>query len=158
MGINLVIVLIFFVLLLFMALLYRNSTLDKLVLMQDEQILFEESGLRVKQSGSPRDVIYINCIVRVTGSRIIVAQKMLFRKQYALRFVITYNGLVNDADIMDTMKKGYIAMRVNTAAVQLAAEGGGGMVRINIPETALTRGQYITYATKRYDDYSRIFR
>jgi hypothetical protein len=154
MSVNLIITGIFCVLLIMAAFLYRNSTLDKMPLLPGEKILFEEGGVRVEQSGSPRSVIFINCIVRVTDMRIIIAQKMLLSKKYALRHLIAYNGLSGSTDLKTSFKQGYLNIAVTKSDVKISDAGGICTVSINIPETALTQNQYITYKTSGGKYYS----
>jgi len=153
MSVNLIIIGIFCVLLIMITFLYRNSTLDKLPLLPGEKILFEEGEVRVEQSGSPRSVIFINCIVRVTDKRIIIAQKMLLSKKYALRHVITYNGLTDTTDLKISLKEGYLNMTVEKSDVKISDADGIWTVRINIPESALTRNQFIAYKTTGKEYY-----
>ena len=90
MSINTVIIFCFILMLIVIAVLYRDSTLDKLEVLAGESALFEEQGVRVEQSGSPRSTVFFNCIVRVTDMRIIIAQKILLRKKHVLRHVIFF--------------------------------------------------------------------
>lgn len=147
MSINLIVIIISVLLFILIAVFYRNTTLDKLQFLSGEKIVYEESGVRVEQSGSPRSVIFINCIVRITDRRIIIAQKMLLSSKYALRHVIVYNGLNNSTDLKTTLKKGYLNIAVSKSDVKVDDTGGTCIVRINIPESALTKNQYITYKT-----------
>jgi len=156
MSINLIIIIISIVLFTLIALLYRNATLNKVPLLTDEKVLFEENGVRVEQSGSPRSVIFINCIVRVTDRRIIIAQKMLLSKQYALRHVIVYSGLSDYTDLKTSLKKGYLNLTVSKSDIKIDDAGGKCIVRIDIPESSLTRNQFITYATSGKEYYENI--
>jgi hypothetical protein len=157
MSVNLIVFIIFCIALVTIALFYRNSTLDKLNMLPDENILFQETGKRVEQSGSPRTVIFINCIVKVTDKRIIIAQKMLFSKKYALRHVIFYDQMSGSTDLKASFKKGYLTFNILKNGVHVSESSGEYDIRINIPESALTRGQYIKYKTSR-DDYRKLFR
>jgi len=153
MPINMIIIIIFFVALVFVALLYRNSTLDKLPLLTGEKVLFEENGVRVEQGGSPRSVIYINCIIRITDMRIIIAQKMLLSGKYALRHVFLFSGLSDSTDLKTTLSKGYLNMTIHKSDVKVSDSDGTCIIRIDIPASALTRNQYITYKTSGRDYY-----
>ncbi len=156
MSIHLIIIGIFFAALILVMIFYRNSTLDKLLSLPGEKILFEESGVRVEQSGSPRTVIFINCIVRLTDRRIVTAQKMLLSKKYALRHVINYYGLSDTTDLKTSFKKGYLNMTVSKSEVAISDTDGGCSVRIDIPDSALTKNQFITYKTSGREFYSNI--
>lgn len=158
MSINLIVIIISVLLFILIAVFYRNTTLDKLQFLSGEKIVYEESGVRVEQSGSPRSVIFINCIVRVTDKRIIIAQKMLLSKQYALRHVILYNGLYGITNLGTSLKKGYLNIVISKADINIGEKGGACTVRINIPESVLTKNQYISYKTGGMDYYSGIIR
>ncbi len=147
MSVNLIIILIFSVLLVIVVFFYRNSTLEKLPSLTGEKILFEESGIRVEQGGSPRSVIFINCIVRVTDKRIIIAQKMLLSKKYALRHVIFYKGTSDSTDLNSTLVKGYINMVIKKSDIKLSVFDGVCTVKIDIPQSLITGNQYIAYKT-----------
>lgn len=147
MSINLIVIIITASLFIIIAYFYRNATADKLPALPGEKVLFEESGVRVEQSGSPRSVIFINCIVRVTDKRIIISQKMLLSKQYALRHVILYNESAGSTDLVMSLKKGYLNMVLPGSYIKLDDDGGICTVRIDIPESVLTKNQYITYKT-----------
>ncbi len=153
MSIQLIIIGIFFIALIVIMILYRNSTLDKLPLMTDEKIVFEESNVRVEQGGSPRSVIFINCIVRITDRRIIIAQKMLLSKKYALRHVIEYNGFSDSTDLKTTLAKGYMNITISKDDIKIIDTDGVYTVRIDIPDSALTRKQFITYKTSGKEYY-----
>lgn len=157
MFINMIVFGIFFFILIVIAVAYRNSTLDKLPLLAGEKILFEESGVRVEQDGSPESVIFINCIVRVTDQRIIVAQKMLLSKKYALRHVISYKGISESTSLKATFKKGYLNIAITESNFSITESGNSSTVRIDIPESALTWKQFIVYKTSRKDEYQNLF-
>jgi len=156
MSVNLIVFVIFCAALIAIAVLYRNSTLDKLPLLTGEKILSEESSVRVEQGGSGRSVVFTNCIVRVTDKRIIIAQKMLLTKKYALRHVITYNGLSDSTDLKSTLKKGYLLMTVSKQDMKISEAEGKSTVSIEIPESALTGNQFITYRTAKKEVYLNI--
>lgn len=159
MSINLIILVLFFFVIAVIAIFYRGASLDKLESEPGETVLFEECGIRVEQSGSPRSVIFFNCIVRVTDRRIIIAQKMLLRKKYALRHVIFYREGDEQTGLKQTLLKGYILMRIDSSAMQLEdPEGSAATVKIKIPETPLTGNQYISYKTGRAVEYRKLVR
>lgn len=157
MPVNLVILILFFLMMAAIALLYRKATLDKLQFPEDETLLFEEYGIRVEQSGGSRSVFFINCVVRVTDRRIVIAQKMLFRTKYAVRYVIFYRVGDDETGLKHTLLKGYILIRIDNTALQIEQQAGNSAtVRIKIPETPLTMNQYILYDTNRAGDYRNL--
>jgi hypothetical protein len=157
MSVNMIVIGIFFFILIIIAVAYRNSTLDKLPLLPGEEILFEESGIRVEQEGSPESAVFINCIVRVTDSRIIIAQKTLFSKKYALRHVISYKGRDESTSLKATFKKGYLNMTITVSNFSITESGNNSIIRIEIPESVLTWKQFIVYNTSRRGEYQNLF-
>ncbi|HOP29409.1 MAG TPA: hypothetical protein P5120_09155 [Spirochaetota bacterium] len=157
MSLNLIIILIFIAAMFFIAILYRNSTLDKLPMLPGETVIFEEKSVRVEQAGSPRSTIFINCIVRVTDRRIIVAQKLFLRKdKYALRHVISYSSGADETDLKTTFAKGYLNFSVRRDDVKIEREGEKDFIRIDIPESVLTRRQYVRFSTSFYEEFEKI--
>lgn len=157
MSLSAAVILIFFVLLILIALKYRSSTLDKLIIPDGEKILFEETGLRVEQGGSGRSTIFINCIVRVTDRRIIIAQKMLLSNRYALRYVITYSPGSDALNLGTALGKGYLIFDINLDSMNIKTEQDASVITIDIPVTMLTKGQRIKFRSCCGDDYRRIF-
>lgn len=157
MSVNMIVFGIFFFILIVIAVVYRNSTLDKLPSLPGEKILFEESWVRVEQEGSPESVVFINCIVRVTDMRIIIAQKTLLSKKYALRHVINYKGEGESTSLKATFKKGYLNMTISESNFRITESGDSFIIRIEIPESALTWKQFIVYKTSRKSEYQNLF-
>jgi len=153
MSTNLLVIIIAGSVFILIALLYRNATLDKLPSLSGERVIFEESGVMVEQSASPRSVIFINCLIRITDRRIIIAQKMLLSKKYALRHVILFNGQSDKTDLKTSLKKGYLNLEISRSDLKIEQSGDIYTIRINIPETVLTRNQYISYKTSGKEYY-----
>lgn len=157
MSLNLIIIIVFIGVMFFIAILYRNSTLDKLAMLPGETVLFEEKRVRVEQAGSPRSTIFINCIVRITDRRIIIAQKLFLRKdKYALRHVISYNRGGDETDLKTTLAKGYLIFSVRRDEIKIEMEGEKKFIRIDIPESVLTRRQYVRFSTSCSDEFEKI--
>ncbi len=156
MSLNIVIIGIFFAVLLVIALLYRNSTLDKLPLLTGEKILFEEGRVRVEQGGSSRSVIFINCIVRLTNMRIVIAQKMLLSGKYALRHVVLYTRTADSISLGSALKKGYLSFAVTETDLKVIEEDERCIITIEIPASALTKNQFIRYRTSGKEYYNAI--
>jgi hypothetical protein len=148
---------IFFFILIIIAVAYRNSTLDKLPSLPGEKMLFEETGVRVEQEGAPRSAVFINCIVRVTDLRIIIAQKILLSKKYALRHVINYKGGDESTSLKTTFKKGYLNMTITGSNFSITESRDSSIIRIEIPESVLTWKQFIVYKTLRKSEYQNLF-
>lgn len=156
MSLNLVIIGIFFTAFILIASLYRNSTLDKLSLLDGEKILFEESSVKVEQGGPARSVIFVNCIVRMTNMRIVIAQKMLLSGKYALRHLILYNRLSDSTDIKTSLSKGCLNITITKSDLKISEEDGACIVSIEIPGSALTQNQFIKYKTSGKEYYMNI--
>ena len=154
---RLIALLVFIIALVIIAIFYRKATLEKLPALAGERVLFEEEGIRVEQSGSPRSVLFTKSTVRVTDRRIIIAQATLIGKTRVLRHVISYDAPGNETDLSASAHKGYLVMSVRKSQVNISPESGAAAVRINIPESLLTGGQYITYKTARGGEYMKIF-
>jgi hypothetical protein len=157
MSVNIIIIGVFFFVLVLAAFFYRGASLDKLPMLEGEKVLFEESGVRAEQGGAPTTAVFSNCIVRVTNMRIIIAQKMLLSKSYALRHVIVYNALSDASDLKTSLKKGYLNMKITKENLKLNDAGKKGIIRIEIPHTILTGNQYITYQTLLKEKYMKEF-
>ncbi len=109
MSIQVIALIVFFCLMVVLAFLYRNSTLQKLPFLPGEEILFEEDKVTVRQGGAPGTALFRGCRVRVTSRRIIIAQKVPFRKAYhVLRHVISYGAVNDDTQLDKTLAKGYL--------------------------------------------------
>jgi len=147
---------VFFVILIAISILYRNATLDRLVMMEGERVIFEERGVRVSQEGAPDSVLFVNCVVRLTDRRIIIAQKMLFREKYALRHVIGYGERGAVTDLGKTLARGYLIMRIDSGEVRVREESGGETVTIPIPRSALTGGQYISFTISHPEHFQNL--
>jgi len=157
MSIQLIAVLGFVALMVIYAILTRKSTLDKLEKLPGEETLFEEEGVRVEQAGAPRTAVFINCIVRVTSRRIIIAQKVLLGKTYALRHVIVYDVYSDETDLAQSLRKGYLNFEVTRSKVKIERDSGKCLITIPIPASALTGNQYVQFETGKGDEYSRVF-
>ena len=157
MSVELVAVLVFVLSLVVIAIAKRKSTLDRLEMLPGEETLFEEEGIRVEQAGAPRTALFLNCLVRVTSRRIIIAQKVPFIKTYALRHVIVYDEYSDDTDLTQSLRRGYLNIRVSRSKIRIERDSGGCLITISIPESTLIRHQYIQFKTDRGDEYSRVF-
>jgi hypothetical protein len=151
MPVNLVIILAFFLILLIIALIFRNSTLDRLKPIPGEKTIFEEDGITVEQRGTPRIIFYGKCRIRVTGARIIIAQKILFMKnKYMLRFVMNLDRGETRVDLPSTLKSGYYIASIDKNQVDFKPEGALTLVKIPIGET-----RYVQFATGAGNDYRK---
>ena len=148
---NIIIILAFILILSVISFMYRNSILDRLKPLPGEKTIFEEDGIKVEQHGTPRIMNYGKCRIRVTGMRIIIAQKIVFMKnKYMLRFVITLNRSESREDIPSTLKMGYYIASVDKNQINFKPEGALTLVDIPIGGT-----RHVRFATKAGNDYRR---
>jgi hypothetical protein len=147
--------LVFVLLLVGVAIAYRNATLDKLPPLPDEEILFEEDGVRVEQTGN-RTALFFGCKVRLTNHRLIVAQKVLFQKKYALRHVVFYDDLVADGtDLGQSMRSGYVTTTLRRQDISLHKEDDKTYVLFPLDGSALTAGQAVKIHTNHPEEYEK---
>lgn len=157
MSIEIIAVIIFFVIMVIIVFLYRNSTLEKLPLLPGEEILFEEQGVEVSQAGAPQTAVFKNCMVRVTTRRIIIAQKVPMRKNYhVLRHVISYGAVDDETELDKSLRRGYLVMAQHLSELIYKDDGGEVLIRIPIPESLLTKGQYIEFRTTHVEDFRKL--
>jgi len=158
MSVQVIALIVFFSLMIVVALMYRNSTLQKLPFLPGEEILFEEDKVSVTQGGSPSSALFKGCTVRVTTRRIIVAQKVPFRKAYhVLRHVISYGAINDDTQLDKTLVKGYLIFAQHLYNMKLEDKGEEVLIHIPIPESVLTKGQYIEFKTLKGAEFKKIF-
>ncbi len=157
MAVEYIIILVFILVMIILSFLYRNSTLKKLVTLQGEEIIFEETKVKVEQKGGPRTAVFYNSIVRVTNMRIIIAQKVLLGNTHVLRHVMNYSGFSSETDLKKTLARGYVVSDIFKSDMKITKNSEGEMIRISIPNSSLTRGQYIEFRTSMSDEYERLF-
>lgn len=156
MDIRLVLIIVFILIMTVIAIAYRKSTLDKLVMLPGEEVLFEEPGIKVEQRGGPRTAVFPGCTVLVTNQRIIIAQKVPFSRKPVLKHVITYHFVNRGTDLSQTFKKGYLIMEVDKSMIRFEDDTSGTTVTIDVPDSALTRGQYLTFKTAKGEDFKHV--
>ncbi len=129
----------------------NNATLATLPALEGEEQLFEEEGVTVKQVGSPRAALFINCKVRVTNQRIIVAQKALLSKTtFVLRLVATYTDPGGaGADLGRSLRSACVVASIPRDAIRLEGEGKEAALVLPLGGGALTQGQTMQIYSKR---------
>ncbi len=151
-------ILIFVSVTLLLSVFHRKSTLDHLEMLEGEKVLFEESGVKVNQGGPFRGAVFFKCLIRVTDKRIIIAQRFVLSKnKYALKHVIGYNMTRSEIDLAETVKKSYLNLSVDKSNIRIEKDPNrkkeGYIFTIEIPQSSLTKSQYITYNTERSREY-----
>ncbi len=155
MHINLIILGAFLAVLVFIGFFYRRALLSRLPALPGEMTLSEEDGVAVYETGGPRVRYYNKCRVRLTDSRLIIAQKMLFmRESFALRFVVSYRAGEAKPDILSILKKGYYDIEVPASRISVAEKGGGASVSLPI---ATFGGRRVEFEIKRAGEFLRAF-
>ena len=149
---NLIILSVFILCIVLIAFLYRNATLEKLSSLPDEHTLFEEDGIAVEQTGTPRMAYYGKCKIRLTNKRLIIAQKMLFTSNwYMLRFVITFSNYAPSPDLKTSIKMGYYIS--NTEKNKISFKQDNELTKISIP---VSKRWTIHFTTRSGSDYMKI--
>ncbi len=93
-----------------------NSTLDKLQLLPGEQRLKDYKNLWVGVSGGgPETTIFKNARIVLTDQRLVVAQKMLGRNKYVLRYFIYFAADSGNFGLT----RGVVELRLGPASVNL---------------------------------------
>ncbi len=132
-------VILFFLVLVFIAFFYRKGTLDKLEGLKGESILAEEEPVRVEQTGGPRTTIFPRCKIRLTTHRLIIAQKVPLRKHlYVLRAVILLYQGENRTELGSTLRSGYLQLALRPKELTIQEIASSLKVNIAIPSSALT--------------------
>jgi len=128
----LVVIGIFVVLVIIMQRKWKNATLDKLELLAEEKVLFDDESAVVKLKASPRVDILPGSVIRVTDHRIIIAQKALGRKNtMIMKYVIDYTGAPPPEGMAGgALKTGYISYRTISQKLSIIEENGISILRI----------------------------
>lgn len=127
---------VFIVLVIMMRVFWSKSTLEELQLWNGERILFEESPVETETVMPPRgNTLFINCFIRLTNYRIIVAQKVLLSGKYTLRYVIHITDApgfpVGGASTMPpVLKTGYVTFRITRNEISAQSESDKPFIRI----------------------------
>ncbi len=137
--------------------IFKTTDLENIDLLPGEEILFEEKGVKVEHGGVIKGAVFLNCLVRVTNMRLIIAQKGIFRESYFIRHVIDYSVPENSAD---KSKKNYFSAVVDRERIRLEDEPGKKgrtFVIVEIPYSSGMSGQYIRFITSRVDEFKNQF-
>ena len=115
---------------------------------------FEDLRVRVDQHGEPRSAIFFNCKVRVTDRRIIIAQKIPFRKgKYQLRHVSAYNDPSGrGADLGKSLSMGVLTGSTPLDQITREELNGKAIVRIPLGGGVLTDRQSVIVYAHRPDE------
>ncbi len=155
MHVNLILICVFLAILVAIAIYYRRAVLSRLPALPGEVVLSEEDGVTVYEKSGPRIRCYNKCRVRLTDSRFIIAQKMLFmRDTFALRFLVSYRAGDAKPELSSILKKGYYDIEVPADRISIAEKGGGASVSLPI---AIFQGRRVEFEIKRAGEFLRVF-
>lgn len=155
MHINLIIICAFLAVLVFIAIYCRRAVLSRLPALPGEAVLSEEDGVAVYEKSGPRIRCYNRCRIRLSDSRLIIAQKILFmRGAFALRFVVSYGAGEAKPGLFSILRKGYYDIQVPADRICIAEKGGGASVSFPV---ALFQGRRIEFEVKRAGEFLRTF-
>lgn len=146
----------FIVVSIFLSRKYKNSTSENIGLLENESILFEDENVRVQQFGQVQDVIYNNCKVQGTNQRILISQKILFSKKYAMRYMIDYLASAEKTDLNKTLKTGYLIFSIDkTNITKELNKSGKNDILIKIPEYMFSNHsiQLRTNISEKYEEF-----
>lgn len=155
MHVNLIIICIFLAILVLIGFYYRKAVLSRLPALPGEAVLSEEDGVTVYETGGPRIQCYNKCRVRLTDSRLIIAQKMLFtREKFALRYIVSYRAGEAKPELGAILKRGYFDIQVPASHISCTEKGGGASVSLPI---AIFQGRRVEFEVKRAGEFLRVF-
>ena len=142
---------VFFAGMFFIAMRARNSTLRQLTPLPDERTLCEDEGVEVEQGRTRRKTRFTNCVVRLTNRRIIVAQRVAFRKDAFLRHV------VHVPSRGATSLKG-VHVTCHLEPRQIEIDRNTGRIEMPLGDGLLTGGQTLHFTTAFVPTYGARFR
>ncbi len=155
MHINLIVISAFLAILVLIGFYYRRAVLTRLPALPGEVVLSEEDGVAVYETGGPGIKCYNGCRVRLTDSRIIIAQRLLFmRERLALRFVVSYRAGEAKPDLFSILRKGYHDIEVPASRISCMEKGGG--VSVSLPIYTF-QGRKVEFEVKRAGEFMRVF-
>ena len=157
MTVEIIILLVFAVIIVIGAIFYKNSTLDKLEFLPNETIISEVKKIRVEHINKTRTTIFLNCIIRITNKRIIIAQKILFSDKFALRYIISYTENIEKNDFKKSMKQGYSILTITKTSINLTIENEICSVEIIVPNFGIFGNSKILFNTDKYMELQKIF-
>lgn len=144
---------------------FKNSTLDKLTLLPDEKILFEDEATKVIAQTGPQPTMFPRCLVRVTNQRIIIAQHTLFggkSQRLPIRYVIYLNKKNEVAGYGGgALKTGYVVFTTSRSKIKAESYKEKQYIEITSDETAgPTTGipHYVKIFTERGDEFLHALR
>ncbi len=140
---------------------FNTATLDQIVLLPDEKILFEEDRVSyfvfIRIPGS----LYPRCFIRVTNKRIIIAQHALFSKKLPMRAILSYAAdLPYDTDISGTVQRGYPILHCKPNEITYEEKKNKTEVTIQTGSSDAHLGAmpvYVRISTTHPDQYKNIF-
>ncbi len=136
--------------------IFKGSDLEEISALQGENLLFEENVSKVEHGGVVKGAVFINCKVRVTSLRIIIAQKKLLSRGWSVKHVIKYSSNSEGA----VTGKNYYTAHLDKSHIRFEYEPGKEqrtVVVIEIPYARGVRGQYIRFITSKREEFEKYF-
>lgn len=135
---------------------WKNLYLDTLQMNEGETVLFNDEKVKVElRAGTGVDVLP-GAYVRVTDSRIIIAQKVLGREKYIIKYIIHHWGdPVPEGPGGGSFNTGYITYRTTPQKISINDEDRSPIVRIEPLEKGIGIPAWLHIKTADPGQYRR---
>lgn len=153
---ELIIIAVFIVAMAVIIFFSRKGGMHLLTAVPGEHILMDEADVTVTQEGGPENTVFLHCLVRLTDSRIIIAQKALAGSTYFLRAVITYRQTASGEDIRDKGFRMYHRFTVQPESIGFTPGEQGMEVRFSLPPTELGVVQVLKFCLVNGQEWRRL--
>jgi|GEM_PF-3992249 len=156
-GYAVVAAVIFAVIIIIFSLIYKTVDLNDLESLPSEDNLFEERGVKVEQGGIVKSNVLMNCLIRVTTMRLIIAQKKAFADSWFVKHVINFDPAIKS---IEKEKKDYQSVSLEKSKIRFEDEPGKKnrtVVVIEIPYSKGVRGQYLRFITNEREKFEKYF-
>lgn len=134
-------------------LLLENGTLNSVPeISQNESVLFVERVRKIVQHNGVRQAVFLNCNIIQTDERIIICQKMLFKKSFIKRYDIRFckKEEIKTKTIF-SFKGMYLRILITTDYIEVDRQLN--KIKIKIPVTKLTPNHSIVFETDFIEKY-----
>jgi|GEM_PF-6714694 len=112
--------------------LMRNAVEDKLQYDENEEILYEEKGIKIySKSSGPDQLFLVNCKIILTNLRIIILQKFLFGDKYKIHYIIWFN----DNEKSFSLKDGIVHFKITGKELLLKEKNNKKFIEITPVDT-----------------------
>ncbi len=95
--------------------LFKTLYLKDIQLTPNEKELMTFDNIKVESHGhGPRSTLFPGCKIIITNMRIIIAQKMLWRKNYKVHYFIWFENKIN----VDVIEKGMLNLFIDKRKIE----------------------------------------